>query len=328
MSSGRPEDTTVAAECSVGISGGRPEVTTLASGYSVGMSGGRPQGTTLDRGYNVGTYTNADIDFSGCDFPTHWDTSSTMLNISNDLCTKLKQRVNTQRAFDQQPLTKRICWQCGRVLWGEGSCKGTYPPTGMQEIDAPANAVDNCFLTFEHNSTKRKWYSCAYCKTNQMEAELYVGDVLDTSETMSMKPVKTMGYEKTTTHCSTDMKLVMFHFVDYFPQASVSQYQVNSVTKLDRHFHGMFGFLAVKEDDINVYADNPDSASRIKKALSWYRSHNHLYASFYSNYETLFRYVKPQFGCINPELLAEAMEQILEDEVAGMAFSVDARFFD
>ena len=37
--------------------------------------------------------------------------------------------------------------------------------------------------------------------------------------------------------------------------------EVNSVHKLDRYFHGMFGFLAVKEDDINVFADNPDSAS-------------------------------------------------------------------
>ena len=78
-------------------------------------------------------------------------------------------------------------------------------------------------------------------------------------------------------------------------------------------------------------SDNPDSASRIKKALSWYCSHNHLYSSFYSNYETLFHYVKPQFGCINSENLAKAnlsLEQILEDEVAGMAFPVDTRFFD
>ena len=61
-------------------------------------------------------------------------------------------------------------------------------------MDAPANAflaaVDNCFLTFQHDSTKRKWYSCVYCKTNEMPAELYVGDVLDQSETMTMKPVK------------------------------------------------------------------------------------------------------------------------------------------
>ena len=87
---------------------------------------GRPEGTTLDKGYSVGRYSNPDIDFSGCDLHTDWDTSATSLNISNDLCTKLKQRINTQHAFDQQPLTKRMSWQCGRVLWGEGSCKATY----------------------------------------------------------------------------------------------------------------------------------------------------------------------------------------------------------
>ena len=56
-----------------------------------------------------------------------------------------------------------------------------------------------------------------------------------------------------------------------------------------------------------------------------------MYSTSYSNYETLFRYVKLQFGCINPELLPKAnlsLEQILEDEVASMAFPVDARFFD
>ena len=65
-------------------------------------------------------------------------------------------------------------------------------------MDAPANAfvraVDNCFLTFEHESNKRKWYSCAYCKTNEIPAKLYVGDVLDTSE--NIKPVKLWDMNK------------------------------------------------------------------------------------------------------------------------------------
>ena len=41
--------------------------------------------------------------------------------------------------------------------------------------------------------------------------------------------------------------------------------------------------------------------------------------------------MKPQFGCINPDILEKAnlsLEKILEDEVVGMAFPVDARFFD
>ena len=76
--------------------------------------------------------------------------SLSMLNISDDLRTKFQQRTNTQCTFNQQPLTKRICWQCGHVLWGEGSCKPTYiidSPSGMQDIDAPADsflaAIDN-----------------------------------------------------------------------------------------------------------------------------------------------------------------------------------------
>ena len=167
------------------------------------MSGGRPEGTTLNREYRVGISSNLKVDFSECDLSTasNWDISSTMCNMNDSLCTKLIQRINTQRAFDQQPLTKRICWQCGHVLWGDDSSKGTYiidPPKGMKEIDAPANAflasVNNCFLTFEHDSVHRKWYSCAYCKTNQMPAVLYVGDVLEESDTM--KPVKLWDMRK------------------------------------------------------------------------------------------------------------------------------------
>ena len=189
MSGGRPEGTLVAG-CSVGLSGGRPDGTTLAAGYDVGLCGGCPEDTTLDRGYGVGRHTcsNSVVDFNGCNLPSDWDVLSDKANVSDDLRSKLRQRISTQRSFDQQPLTKRICWQCGRVLWGDGSSKGTYivdPPKGMRATDAPANAflkaVDNSFLTYEHDGIQRKWYSCAFCKTNQMPAELYVGDVLDTS---------------------------------------------------------------------------------------------------------------------------------------------------
>ncbi|MCG8625790.1 MAG: hypothetical protein MJE68_27795 [Proteobacteria bacterium] len=43
-------------------------------------------------------------------------------------------------------------------------------------------------------------------------------------------------------------------------KALISQYhhtigEVNSITKLDRHFHGMFGFLTIKEDKL-MYMQN------------------------------------------------------------------------
>ena len=71
------------------------------------------------------------------------------------------------------------------------------------------------------------------------------------------------------------------------------QGEVNTTHKLDKHFYGMFGFLAVKDEDINVFCDNPESATNIKRALTWLKLNNHLYKSFYSYYETLFRFVKP-----------------------------------
>ena len=91
MSGGRPQDTTVAAECSIGISGGHPEGTTLAAGYSVGMLGGHLEGTTLERGYSVGTYGNPDIDVdvtflqTGIHHPACWIVMFYALNSNSKL---------------------------------------------------------------------------------------------------------------------------------------------------------------------------------------------------------------------------------------------------
>ena len=52
---------------------------------------------------------------------------------------------------------------------------------------------------------------------------------------------------------------------------------------------------------------------------------NHLYSTFFAQYETL----KPSF--INPKLLEDqsiSLEKLIEDEAAGMAFPLDAKYFD
>ena len=105
--------------------------------------------------------------------------------------------------------------------------------------------------------------------------------------------------------------------------------EVNAIHKLDRHYYGIFGFLACKEEGIATSSDNPKASLRIHKALKWFKNHNHLYGSFFSNYETLFRYARP--GFINPELLEHqdiALEDLLEEEALGMAFPVDSRYLD
>ena len=96
-----------------------------------------------------------------------------------------------------------------------------------------------------------------------MAPDLYVGDVLDSSESMTMKPVKLWDMSKPKSIAELRNRYETGHvslcglFSTTVKKASISQYQhtigeVNSITKLHRHFHGMFGFLAVKEDDINV----------------------------------------------------------------------------
>ena len=87
--------------------------------------------------------------------------------------------------------------------------------------------------------------------------------------------------------------------------------------------------MAVKDSDIFTNSPDPHSSLRIKNAIRWFRANNHLYSSFFAHYETLFRYVKP--GFINPALLEEQsipLERLLENEAAGMAFPLDAKYFD
>ena len=115
--------------------------------------------------------------------------------------------------------------------------------------------------------------------------------------------------------------------------AGVSQWhhiqgEVNAIHKLDRHYYGMFGFLASKDNSINGYSPNPESSLHIHHVLQWLHQHNHLYKCFFSNYETLFCYVKPKF--IKPLLLEKHMllEEVLQDEAVGMAFPVDSKYFD
>ena len=59
------------------------------------------------------------------------------------------------------------------------------------------------------------------------------------------------------------------------------QGKVNSLSKLDRHYYGMFGFLANKDEGIWIESPNPESSLRIKEALRWFRNNNKLYFDFF-----------------------------------------------
>ena len=78
----------------------------------------------------------------------------------------------------------------------------------------------------------------------------------------------------------------------------MTQYQgeVNDITKLlDKHHHGLFGFLVVKDSDIRAMSPSPASSLHIKRAVQWMHANNHVHYEFFSQYGTLMWYCKPSF---------------------------------
>ena len=87
--------------------------------------------------------------------------------------------------------------------------------------------------------------------------------------------------------------------------------------------------MAIKDSDIWAHSPNPETTFCIKKAIRWLHGNNHLYSRIFSRFETLLRYVKLEF--INPSLLDDLnipLEKVLEDEAAGLAFPLHAKYFD
>ena len=219
----------------------------------------------------------------------------------------------------------------------------------MTREEAPASAylraVPNCSLSFVYtggrSKSKERWYCCGYCKSASVPTEMHVGRVFGT-DLSDVKPVPewdmTIPYDVIAlcNKYETGQVSLCGLFSDTVKKASMSQYhhlqgEINAIAKLDRHYHGLFGFIAVKDSDIYTHSPDPSSSLRIKKALKWFRTNNHLYTDFYAYYETLLRHFKPNFITINPDLLEQqniSLEKLLEDEAAGMAFPVDATYFD
>lgn len=211
----------------------------------------------------------------------------------------------------------------------------------MREKDAPASAiihtVPHCALTFVY-SDRERWYASSHYRSNAIPSDQYVGDV--TSANGELKPVSEWSMEKPQpvaalqNRYETGQVALCGLFSTTVKEANVWQWkhvqgEVNSIHKLDRHYYGLFGFLACKETSFAEHSTNPESSLRIHSALGWLRTNNHLYSSFFSQYETLFWYVKPKF--VNPQLLekqAMSLDQLLQDEAVGMAFPIDATYFD
>ena len=228
------------------------------------------------------------------------------MNVTDVLLDMCGRRITQQRTFDKKPLGLAVCYGCGHLLWSTVDGGHTFlvdKPSGMSEDEAPASAylraVPSCtagFVYTEQGTSNKGWYSCPYCKSSTISSIQHVGCVLDPSR--NTKPVDEWDMSFPTEIQSLvnqyergQMSLCGL-FSSIVREASMTQYhhlqgEVNAITKLDKHYHGLFGFLAVKDSDIWAMSPSPASSLRIKRAVQWMHANNHLYSNFFSQYETL-----------------------------------------
>ena len=195
--------------------------------------------------------------------------------------------------FDAKPLATCICCQCGSVI---PSHRGSYlvdNPTGKSASNALASAflksVPSSKLTFEGVDREGlpKWYACSRCKlSNELPATYYVGEVLESNEHLKPVPLWNSNKPSCIDTLANNISLCTM-FSTTVRDAGFSEWrhvqgEVNTTHKLDRHYYGIFGFLTVKDEDIDVFSDNPESANRIKTSLKWLKLNSHLYKSFYA----------------------------------------------
>ena len=349
VSSGRPVGTTVARGSKVGLSPEWPKGTAADKGYGAGVGGGRPIGTATQGGVKHGKPANTQMmSTTKSKTDEEWCTDKQMVNMSASKLKKLEKLIIKQCKFDSTPLGKAVCWKCGRILYGSVSSSRTclvHPPRNMTEAEAPASTYLQAFsydngLTYVH--TSGKWYSCPTCNREKtIPTEQHVGDVLlpPPSNVPKKSVLWDMKLPDALDKLTNDYEKRQIGLCSLFSttvrnvtptQARHMQGQVFTGHRLDSHYYGLFGFLAVSEEDIRSHSKKPETDIRVQKALKWLKKNNHLYTNFYAHFETLYRF-QPRSALLNPSLLKQqhiALNDLLQQEAIGMVFPSSSDYFD
>ena len=363
-SGGRPIDTTIDAGftssggCPIA---GRPIGSTIDAGFNA--SGGRPKGTTIDAGFNasggrpIGTTTDngalsslIEDDPSKLtkhveqfELPDAWNTDECSLSINESMLSRGRKYIGQQIRFDSKPLGVGMCYCCGSILWSRvDNCHTNLVDLDIDDNDIPAIAYqkvickDECnVLQYRHRSGKL--YACSVCKSFRTPSELNIDFHVGKVKTKDHLPVRkwemACPYEilslKNQVECGQIALCGLFSTV--VKDARKHQWrhiqgEVNSLHKLDRHYYGLFGFMLMNEKVSDELTKHPDACERVRKALSWLKQNNHLYQTFLSKFETMYRYLRNDL--VNPEILQLNYPEILEEEAVGMAFPIDSNYFD
>lgn len=216
------------------------------------------------------------------------------------------------RAFGQRhsakPLFDGMCYNCGMMLFGRVSegRKFLIRKDALTTCQAP---VDNLFegppvLPFKKSDVQ--WYSCKLCRKGIRQlfpcVDPETGFQKVPKEMENLKTPYERGQVSLCGLLSTTLKRAD-PFRKVWPHIPG---EVNILHKLNRHYYGMYGFLVAKEKPL----EKEGSHQRIAAALKWLKSNNPLYANFFSNHETLYRF-RPE----NP--LSVAFAQGVKDAKGG-----------
>ena len=224
--------------------------------------------------------------------------------------------------LNQRQIFSAICYNCGMLLYGSLSEGHIFTFHGTQLMEAPVVVEMKDYVLPLPYSKGQTLFSCNICKKGPRQ--LYSCRSPDTGEYQIPVPLKILrnSYERgqislgglfsSTLKKANAFKRCWTHTVG----------EVNILSKLPRHYHGMYGFIVRKPENIE---DNP-SEGRIRSALNFLRHNNHLYRSFAANYKTMYRYQAHNVAATANELLDaknKPVEEHLDAENIGLAVPLD-----
>ena len=184
-----------------------------------------------------------------------------------------------------QPIFKYICYNCGRLLTDEPKRSEliVFDPQTFHLSHPPVLDLFDTLGHLSYTNSTGTWISCTKCKNGPVDlyttcdpntGELYVPQALaDLASPYEKRQIALAGLISKIVKPRSDKFKIWEHIRG----------------KLDYHYFGMYGFMVA--NDQKPDGETPSKVQlRIQRALFWLRTHNPLYTTFYSNYDTLYRF--------------------------------------
>eukprot|EP00112_Aurelia_sp_Birch-Aquarium-sp1_P026726 Seg968.10 transcript_id=Seg968.10/GoldUCD/mRNA.D3Y31 product="hypothetical protein" protein_id=Seg968.10/GoldUCD/D3Y31 len=260
----------------------------------------------------------------------HFAFNPALCNMPQDLGYLRRLRRSSER-LASQPIFHYACYNCGRLITKDikGNLIYKIDPDSLDIEEPPVFQVVGDIGELAYEDSKNNWISCRNCKDGPID--LYTcGDPETGLQTLpdALKALRGPCEKGQISIAGIYQKIVKKR--DNLRKTwEHVQGQVSTMTKLNNHYYGMFGFL-VGKTAADLSSQNQESTTdselRIRRALFWLREHNHLYTRFYANYETLYRFDPERIVHLNDadkvsDSRDTSLTEHLHDEESGLVVS-------